>query len=109
MRYQRDGYSVEAAIRKGRSLPAWYLLWTEPLPGDDWFMGAFWDLSTERPIGMGSGPIPWSALLRYAAYAGLTPGTMLLFRTVIHAMDREYLKWQEAQQESKMKTARTKK
>lgn len=61
--------------------PAWHFFWA-----------AFWDLGTERPIGMGLGPIPDSALREYARHSGVTGDLLDSFKVIIRAVDAEYLR-----------------
>lgn len=98
MKFQRDGFSVEAAEEKGRPLPDWYL--EEPLITGTagWFLDAFWDLNTCRSIGMGLGPIPWAHIVSYAAWSRLDHDLELIFVRVIRAMDVTYLGQVEKQQ-----------
>lgn len=51
---------------------------------------AFWELSTDRQIGMGSGPIPYSSIARFEQE---NPGLDLggYFRSIIRDMDIMYL------------------
>lgn len=42
------------------------------LPGASWVLRAFWELSTERQSGFGAGPIPFSAVMRWAERYGPT-------------------------------------
>lgn len=54
---------------------------------------AFWDLTTDRQIGMGIGPIPWSAVDRYAARHRLDDDEQFdLFARFVRAMDAVFLK-----------------
>jgi hypothetical protein len=52
---------------------------------------AFGDLSTERQIGMGLGPIPRSAILNYATEHGLLGDEIYRFEDIIRSIDSEYL------------------
>lgn len=56
-------------------------------------MKAFWELSTERPIGWTTGPIPHSAVLRYGERCELDEAMIDVFLQVIRAMDSGYLKF----------------
>lgn len=59
---------------------------------------AFWELSTERQIGMGLGPIPWTAIVAYARELRFDDDDEReRFRGLIRAMDGEYLKWRAEQ------------
>lgn len=60
------------------------------MPGRlEWLLGAFWDLSPSRHIGMAPGGIPFEATDRYAVRYGITDFDA--FHTLIRAMDRVYL------------------
>lgn len=94
MRYQRDGFSVEAGRKKGRTLSPdhWYLNPPPTVPGVDWFYEAFRDLSTERPP---DGPIPWSAAMAYADRKGLAPDVAETLWAVVRQMDFVERKWRQ--------------
>lgn len=49
---------------------------------------AFWELSTERQIGMSAGPIPVSKIRKHAAEVGLS---QFAFKRIATAMDQAYL------------------
>lgn len=49
---------------------------------------AFWELSTERQIGMGTGPIPVSKIYEHAPRVGMSINP---FKRIIRSMDDEYL------------------
>lgn len=50
---------------------------------------AFWNLSTDRPVGMGPGQIPWSSISRMAEeFKAMGEKT---FHRLIRAMDATYL------------------
>ena len=65
-------------------------------------MRAFWDLSTERQLGFTVGPIPVSAIQDYASAKGLPSYMMVLFESVIRAMDKVYL---ESAEKARKKSA----
>lgn len=100
---------VRVAIAKGRDLPQWYV--DEPLllPTSEFFLNAFADLSTERQMGMGLGPIPWSVTQLYAERKQLDPQMTEAFVTVIRTMDAAYLDWhaQEAEKQRQRERKRT--
>lgn len=61
---------------------------------------AFAVLSTDRPSGWSLGPIPWSAIDRYARRHGIDgPDHFAWFETLIMAMDREFMAWHAARAE----------
>lgn len=91
MRYSRDGWSIEAAIAKGRTLPSWYLDRPDEQDGDQFYLSAFWDLSTCRQNGWSPGPIPWNHIRDYAEYAGLDRDNGFRFAAIIRRMDAYYL------------------
>ena len=55
---------------------------------------AFVDLSTDRQMGFGVGPIPWSALDMYARRYGLDdPDEFDRFKRLVRALDGTFLAW----------------
>lgn len=93
MRYQRDGYAAETLVARGQPVPEWVLNEPEAVEGDDFYLRAFRNLSTERQVGMSLGPIPHSKVREYGKTAGLDSDTLELFETAIRAMDEFYLSW----------------
>lgn len=91
MRFDRDGFSVEAARKKKRKLPDWYLDEPPEPPGAGFFYDAFADLMTERRDG---GAIPWSKAMAYADRKGLLPDVADVLWTVIKKMDSAERGWQ---------------
>jgi hypothetical protein len=62
------------------------------------FMDAFWKLSTCRPIGMGYGPIPWTAVDAFATRNGFDAHMSDYLADIVQALDAVYLKWVAAEQ-----------
>lgn len=86
------------------NLPQWFLDDPAYVAGDEFYLRAFWDLSTERDMGMGLGPIPWSSIVAYGERAGLDDVDLVdAFVRIIREMDVGWLKWQEAQAKKKGK------
>lgn len=56
------------------------------------FLSAFWILHGDRQSGFGSGPIPFTAIDRYAARMGIAGDEFWVFETMIRACDSEWLK-----------------
>jgi hypothetical protein len=79
---------VDAAIAKGRPPPDWFENDNVVLPAAaEFYMAAFWDLSTCRPMGMTVGPIPWDKIQAYAEFADLNRELAQVFGIVIRRMD----------------------
>ncbi|KMO15772.1 phage tail assembly chaperone [Methylobacterium indicum] len=78
---------------EGRKLPDGY----DERPGISafnlFFWDAFWELSTERPLGFGAeGRIPGSAIEAFAGRVGMVDtDEIAFFRAVMRGMDAEYL------------------
>lgn len=85
-------YSIEAAIVKGRELPKWYLEEPALYPGDDFYLTAFYRLSTCR-LHQGDipGNIPWSEIVKYSDRRKLDEDNSLLFEHVLAEMDCAYV------------------
>lgn len=89
-------------IYKRRGIPIPAHLWPPKLlPGADEWLGAFTDLSTERQIGMGPGPIPASAIEAWPVDAAERE----TFKACMRAMDHEYLTHYRTEEASPADTA----
>ncbi|ODT50260.1 hypothetical protein [Devosia sp. 63-57] len=68
---------------------------------------AWWEVHTDRPMGMGVGPVPFTALDAYAARFGVT-GTddFEAFRFLIRSLDGVYLKWVAERSKTKPQSGR---
>lgn len=84
----------------------------EPLPeriqnapilasGSDFYIEAFFDLGSERQIGFGEGPIPTTAVLRYAKHYEMTSDEEADLLFFIKELDACYLKYQNKKNEKK--------
>ena len=74
-------------------MPEWYLEEPQLLPGDQFYLSAFHELSTTRATGFSIGPIPWDKIVDYAELAGLDEDLRVDFQQVIRVLDNAYLKW----------------
>lgn len=90
MRYQRDGFSVDSAIKKGRALPDWYLDQPEIVAGSEFFHTAYRDLATCRHP---DGSIPWLAAMAYADRKRLRPDLANALWEAIWRMDVVERRW----------------
>lgn len=99
MRYERDGFSVEAAFKKKRKLPDDHWYWTEPppIPGGEFFEEAFGDLISCRPP---EGAIPWDKAMAYADRKGLAPDVANALWIVVSRMDTAERNWRLEQAEA---------
>ncbi len=61
-------------------------------PGLVFYWYAFWELSTDRQIGMSEGPIPWSSMHRWCQYHEILGDEFDRFVIMIKHMDAAYLK-----------------
>lgn len=76
------------------------------LPGTDFAWEAWSQLDSDRPVGMGVGRIPWTAIDRYAARHGVDePDDFDELVELIRAMDDVYLKHVGEEQERASKAA----
>jgi len=75
------------------------------MPGEDWFLRAFWDLSTTRSYAMGCGPIPWNRIEDYGERIELDSSMMQVLHVVIRRLDRAFLDWTAKEQKRRAKAA----
>jgi hypothetical protein len=78
--------------REGKPLPPGFSDRPKLSAGQRWLLhGAFWELSTDRQVGFGEGPIPWSSVARFADREGSCGIGFADFLHIIRALDRAYL------------------
>lgn len=64
----------------------------EPDPQYQWVFSAFFDLSTCRQVGMGVGPIPWTAIQQYVTTYFLDDDQAYFLKRVVYGLDKVYLR-----------------
>lgn len=102
-------WAIPMLESKRKPLPEWYINQPQIEPFDYFYMEAFQELSTERQMGMGLGPIPNSKIKEYASDCGFDVLLRDAFIFIIRAMDNAFLAWYNKQQEEKVKKAKAKK
>jgi hypothetical protein len=90
LRLSQDGWALEQYHNSKGKLPAWFLNEPETVPGDEFYIKAFFHLSSTRDFGFSMGPIPWTAILRYGEYYGLDRLRMDAFFRIIRSLDEFY-------------------
>lgn len=95
MRYERDGFSVEAARKKRRKLPDWYVNRPPDVKGSAFFYEAYRDLATERRHAEGA--IPWSACRLWCRDLRLQPDIANAVWIVVSRMDLAERQWRYEQ------------
>jgi hypothetical protein len=91
-----QGSTEEAIIKQaqdaGMPLPKAILNKPELLPGLDLFLDAFMALSSCRYLGMGEGPIPWTAIDRYCTVNEIEGSLREELFHHVRSLDGVYLK-----------------
>lgn len=59
--------------------------------GLDFYYSAFWDLASDRNMGFGVGPIPWSSMIKYCEVYNIWEDEQNRFITLVKGMDLVYL------------------
>ena len=70
--------------------------------GDDFYIEAFWALSTTRNFGWVVGPIPVTAMITWAEMHDLDPDMTKVFIKVLRELDEVYIKQSTKQQKQKL-------
>lgn len=103
LRFRKEEYSIRAGAQKGRAFPEWYLDCPELLPGEEFYIVAFWTLNTERQVAQGVlGRIPWSRAMDYAVKKGVAPDMLDAFWQIVSALDTAYLEGQRTEYKKAM-------
>lgn len=103
LRFRKEEYSIRAGAAKGRPFPEWYLDFPEILPGEEFYLIAFWTLSTERQVSQGAlGRIPWSRAMNYAVKKGVAPDMLDAFWQIVSTLDAAYLEGQRTEYKKTM-------
>lgn len=58
---------------------------------DLWFLEAFYDLSSDRSVGMAVGPIPYTAIIAYVQYWQYDDQTAYMVIEIVKALDSVYM------------------
>jgi hypothetical protein len=81
----------------GMPLPQKFIDKPKLTPGLEFYWRAFWELSTCRAIGMSEGPVPWTAMDRYALRYELEEEDFDRFVLIMKGMDIVYIKIRDVQ------------
>ncbi len=73
------------------------------VPGEQFYMAAFWRLGTTRQMGMSLGPIPYDKTLDYALRQGLDLEMQDALWRIMTVMDSAYLEWVSDENEKRRK------
>lgn len=88
---------VQQQVPEARDVPLHHPAWWATA----W--GCFRACSTERSLGFGVGPIPWSRIRQWGESRGLTGSTLRTLEHVVQAMDNKYLELEATRAEAERK------
>lgn len=69
----------------------------------EFYYDAFFDLTSERSVGFGEGPIPITAIFRYAQHYEMNHDEEADLVFFVRALDSAYLKYRAAKEKKKNK------
>jgi hypothetical protein len=101
--YSEKAFSIQSRAARGLPPPEW--LENEPImaPGDEFYLTAFYQLSSCRQVGGDlPGSIPWDKIVQYADRRQLDPDVARAFEHIMQAMDEGYLQWYQKRQKALM-------
>jgi hypothetical protein len=82
---------LDALLEQGKPVPGEYLRRPRLHPQYQFYWDAFWELSSDRQVGMAVGRIPFSAIDRYAERYGLAEVDEFdTFREIMRSLDAEF-------------------
>ena len=82
-------------IERGQELPKWAQDVPELNRDSEFYLSAFYELHTTRFHSNPIGPIPWTAQLEYAKFAGLDQVNTKAFLFIIRELDNVFIPWYE--------------
>jgi len=85
---------IEQCKRQNRPLPKKIANAPDLLIGSEFYYSAFNSLNTCRPVSMGIGPIPWTAINDYAIRYKLIGTAADDFFDIMNLVDEEFVNWQ---------------
>jgi len=98
IKYEKNGFSVQAAIAKNRPLPQWYLDKPELDQFEEWLLVSFFELSNGRVDGK---LISWRDIADYSTLHEFDPVFSQVFKEIIIELD--VLFWQHNKSERSTK------
>ena len=72
-------------------VPDWWEQRPPEVRGDQFYLAAFWELSSCRDFGQFIGPIPWDKIVLYGERKGLDSDMITVLEVVIRELDEVYL------------------
>lgn len=87
-------------MRENLPLPARIQNAPELDDGLEFYLGAFFDLNSERSVGMDLGPIPWRAVHEYGQWLRLTDEELEDLHYHVKALDEAYIEHQREKRKS---------
>lgn len=87
-----DHYRYLLSHGRYRAVPAWFHNRPAPHPQNLFWWEAFWELNSERPMGMGVAPIPGSAIRAYIRDRGFDEETAGTLVRLVRKMDAVFMK-----------------
>jgi len=84
-------------------IPAALLDEPELLQGLALYYNAFWELFSDRQLGMSVGPIPYSSIMMYSREWNLDEEMSHAMLKLVRKMDNAFIEWQEKQSKKSQK------
>jgi hypothetical protein len=98
LEFQEKEFSLQAREAKGLPEPEWAKEEPDIGTGDDFYLSAFYELSTCRRYGNVIGPIPWNRIVQYGDRKQLDEEVCDAFVYIIREMDSSYISWYSKQE-----------
>jgi len=89
---------IAECLRSGQPIPDKFANPPELPVGTEFYFDSFFELSTERSIGFGEGPIPITSILQYARYHDLDDSLEYELIFFVRQLDFHYLQYQASKQ-----------
>ena len=99
----KEAIIIQQALRLNAPLPDKIANTPELEMGLEYYLEAYLDLSSDKDVGMGEGPIPWSAINAYATRYDIVDEEFERLAAMIRTVDSEILNHKQKKHKRDMK------
>lgn len=99
----REAIIIQQALRLKAPIPDKIAHYPELEEGLDYYLDIYLDLCSDKSVGFGEGPIPWSAMDRYARRYNIEDEEFDRLVYIIKYVDSELMQYRQKKNKREMK------